>query len=39
MWVGGVLPGRDAMTAKVSDADRFVEHGFDAKASFRGRNR
>jgi hypothetical protein len=39
MWIGGVLPGRDAMMAKVSDADRFVEHGFDAKTSFRGRNR
>lgn len=39
MWVGGVLPGRDAMTAKVSDADRFVEHGFDAKTSFRGTNK
>ena len=35
MWVGGVLPQHDAMTARFSDADRFVERGFDAKTSFR----
>ncbi|HWW95487.1 MAG TPA: hypothetical protein VN375_19110 [Vicinamibacteria bacterium] len=35
MWVGGVLPQRGAMTATVSDADRYVEHGFDPKTSFR----
>jgi len=39
MWIGGVLPGREAMRAAVGDKDRFVERGFDAVTSFRGPNR
>lgn len=35
MWIGGVLPRPGAMIASVSDADRYVEHGFDVRTSFR----
>ena len=39
MWIGGVLPSRDAMRVEVSDRDRFVEKGFDVVTSFRGKSR
>lgn len=34
MYIGGVLPAQDAMTATVSDKDRAYQHGYD-KWSFR----
>lgn len=39
MWIGGVLSSRATPPATVSDADRFIEHGFDARTSFRGPSR